>query len=256
MKLFDKKTSVFRHLLDVRVRFGAGFLVLFDPDRITAKSAARQARVCEEAGVDAILIGTSLMMGNGFDAFVRAVAGHISIPVILFPGEKSQVSEHADAILFLSLVSGRNPNALIGEQVIAAPIIKSMGLEPIPTAYMFIESGNITSAQFISDTRPIPREKPDIAMAHALAGEYLGMDLVYLEAGSGAKYSVPESLIQALHGYISIPMIVGGGIRSPEEARRKVEAGASFIVTGNVIEERRDPALVRAFAEAIHIHGK
>ncbi|MBN2001081.1 phosphoglycerol geranylgeranyltransferase, partial [candidate division KSB1 bacterium] len=173
--------------------------------------------------------------------------------VIIFPGSTKQISPYADAILFLSLISGRNPNVLIGEQVVAAPIIKSIGLEAIGTAYMFIESGNVTSAQFVSDTRPIPREKPDIAIAHALAAEYLGMKIIYLEAGSGAKYSVPEELVAAVKKYVSVPLIVGGGIRTPDEARKKVLAGAHFVVTGNVLEKNRDPGLIKAFADAIHV---
>jgi len=136
--------------------------------------------------------------------------------------------------------------------VLAAPIIKSMNLEAISTAYMLIESGNITSAQFLSDTRPIPREKPDISVAHAMAAELLGMRMVYLEAGSGAQLSVPESHIAALCRHTSLPIIVGGGIRTPEEAARKVAAGASFIVTGNVIEKNRDRGLISSFAESIH----
>jgi len=240
-------------LLKVKKDRGAGYLVLIDPDKQEIDRAVDLAKICSGAGVDAFLVGGSLLFDFIFDELIQGIKAHCDVPVIIFPGSTKQLSPYADAILFLSLISGRNANALIGEQVIAAPIIKSMGLEPISTAYMFIESGNITSAQFISDTRPIPREKPEIAMAHALAGEFLGMNLVYLEAGSGAKYSVPESLISALYDYISIPIVVGGGIRTPEQARRKVEAGASFIVTGNVIEEKRDAALVRAFADAVHI---
>lgn len=245
-------TSVFRHLLDVRERFGAGFLVLFDPDRITAESAARQARVCEEAGVDAILIGTSLMMGNGFDAFVMAVAGNVSIPVILFPGEKSQVSEHADAILFLSLLSGRNPDLIIGEQIKSAPLIRSIGLEAVSTAYLLIDSGRITSVEYMSNTRPIPADKPEIAVAHAMAAEIFGMKLVYLEAGSGADRPVPDDMVRAVVAGVDIPVMVGGGIRTPEAIAGKVAAGASFVVVGNHIEGKTGASELEAFVKAAH----
>jgi phosphoglycerol geranylgeranyltransferase len=244
--------SIFQKLLQIKEEKGAGYFVLIDPDKQDVDQATRLARCCEEAGVDALLIGGSLLFSHIFDELIKSIKEVCSLPAIIFPGGTRQISPFADAILFLSLISGRNPTNLIGDQVVAAPVIKSMKLEPISTAYMFVESGNITSAQFLSDTRPIPREKPDIAMAHALAAEYLGMKLVYLEAGSGAKYSVPETLIRALRNFISIPMIVGGGIKTPEEARSKVDAGAAFIVTGNIIEKNRDNGLIKAFVEAIH----
>jgi len=161
-----------------------------------------------------------------------------------------QLTSHADAILFMSLISGRNPNYLISEQVKAAPLIQKQGLEPIPTGYLLIDGGTQTSVSFISNTTPIPRDKCEIAWAHALAGQYLGMQLIYLEAGSGAKTPVPDLMISSVKKQVSVPIIVGGGIRSPETARQKVEAGADFIVTGNVIE--KDPSLMSAFAEAIH----
>ena len=161
-----------------------------------------------------------------------------------------QLTSYADAIFFMSLISGRNPNYLISEQVKAAPLIQKQGLEPIPTGYLLIDGGTQTSVSFISDTTPIPRDKYEIAWAHALAGQYLGMQLIYLEAGSGAEIPVPDPMISSVKKQVSVPIIVGGGIRSPETAQQKVEAGADFIVTGNVIE--KDPSLMSAFAEAIH----
>ncbi len=244
--------KVFEKLLHIKETKGAGYFVLIDPDKQEIDEAIDLAKTCARSGVDALLIGGSLLFAHIFDELIQGIKAECDLPTIIFPGSTRQLSPYADAILFLSLISGRNANNLIGDQVVAAPIIKSMGLEAISTAYMFIESGNITSAQFLSDTRPIPREKPDIAMAHALAAEYLGMKLVYLEAGSGAKYSVPNQLITALKEYINIPMIVGGGIRTPEEARRKAEAGASFVVTGNVLEKHYDKDLIKAFADAVH----
>ncbi len=249
MKTFDK-------LLQVKKARGAGYLVLIDPDKQEVSSAIETAQFCEKAGVDALLVGGSLLFTQNLDLLVSKIKEKCSLPVILFPGSTKQVSRYADAILFLSLISGRNANTLIGEQVMAAPILKSIDLEPISTGYMFIESGCVTSALFISDTRPIPREKADIAAAHALAAEYIGMKCVYLEAGSGAVYSVPEPIIRTVKEYCTIPIIVGGGIRTPEEAANKVKAGADFIVTGSIIEENGSQNLLKEFAAAIHEQNK
>ncbi len=244
--------SVFDQLLKVKKQKKAGYLVLIDPDKQSIDDATTLAAHCQDYGVDALLVGGSLLFAHQFDVVIQAIKAECNLPVIIFPGGTRQISPYADAILFLSIISGRNPNHLIGEQVIAAPLLKSMKLEPISTGYMFIESGNITSAQFLSDSSPIPREKPDIAVAHALAAEYIGMKMCYLEAGSGAKYPVPEKMIAAISKHTRIPLIVGGGIRSPEEAYAKVHAGAGFIVTGNILEKNPDVGLIKAFADAIH----
>lgn len=246
MKVFDK-------LLTVQEKRGAGYFVLIDPDKQDVEHVVTLAQTCEAAGVDALLIGGSLLLANVFDETVQAVKSACSLPVIIFPGSTKQISRYADAILFLSLISGRNPESLINGQVMAAPLVKSVKLEPISTGYMFIESGTVTSALFMSDTRPIPHEKPDIAAAHALAAEYMGMQCVYLEAGSGAKNSVPSRVVAAVRRYTSIPIICGGGIRTPEDAREKVMAGASFIVTGTIIERDSNPAVIKAFADAVHV---
>lgn len=246
--------KVFEKLLQVKEKRGAGYFVLIDPDKQKVEKAVDLAKACEDVGVDALLIGGSLLLANNFDNVLLKIKQSCNLPLLLFPGSTKQISEHADAILFLSVISGRNANLLIGEQVIAAPIIKSINLETISTGYMFIESGCVTSALFISDSTPIPREKPDIAAAHALAAQYIGMQCVYLEAGSGAKYSVPDMVVSAVHQYADIPIICGGGIRTPEEARRKVLAGASIIVTGSIIEKDSNPSLIKAFSDAIHIN--
>jgi phosphoglycerol geranylgeranyltransferase len=244
--------SVFDQLLKVKKQKKAGYLVLIDPDKQSIDDATTLAAHCQDYGVDALLVGGSLLFAHQFDVVIQAIKAECNLPIIIFPGGTRQISPYADAILFLSVISGRNPNHLIGEQVIAAPLLKSMKLEPISTGYMFIESGNITSAQFLSDSSPIPREKADIAVAHALAAEYIGMKMCYLEAGSGAKCPVPEKMIAAVSKHTRIPLIVGGGIRSPEEACAKVQAGAGFIVTGNVLEKSPDVGLIKAFADAIH----
>ncbi len=247
--------KVYQHLLEVRKSQGAGYLVLLDPDKQSLSELAELARICEGEGVDALLVGGSLVLNDHFDRAVGAIKNAVNIPVILFPGNGRQLSGHADAIFFMSLLSGRNPQYLIGEQVLSAPLVKALQLEVIPIGYLLVESGTVTSAQFMSGTQPLPRNKPEIAVAHALAAEYLGMKFVYLEAGSGAKESVPERMIQEVAKGVDIPIIVGGGICTPEEAEKKVKSGASFIVTGNVLETRKDSRLIRAFVHAIHRKG-
>jgi phosphoglycerol geranylgeranyltransferase len=183
---------------------------------------------------------------------VEAIKSCTDRPVILFPGSSYQLSPVADAVLFLTLVSSRNPEYLISEQVKAAPQIKKAGLEAIPTGYILIESGRSTSVGFISNSQPIPMDKLDIAKAHALAAQYMGMRLIYLEAGSGAMYSVPEDLIREVDNYTDIPIIVGGGISTPKDARNKVIAGANHIVIGNHFEQGNDTEALQDFADAIH----
>jgi phosphoglycerol geranylgeranyltransferase len=244
--------NTFERLLKVRKERGAGYFILLDPDKSKREELPSFVREATEAGVDGFLVGGSLMSTDDFEQHLRAIKQNTSVPVIIFPGSTMQVSSVADAILFLILISGRNPEHLIGSQVIAAPIIKRSGLEAISTGYMLIEAGNTTSAEFMSNTKPIPRDKPDIALAHALAAEIIGMKFVYLDAGSGANATVPEEMIRAVAGKCSLPMIVGGGIRTPEEARKKVEAGASFIVTGTVTEHNNHRSFIKEFAEAVH----
>ncbi|MDP6775601.1 MAG: geranylgeranylglyceryl/heptaprenylglyceryl phosphate synthase [Candidatus Latescibacteria bacterium] len=246
--------SSFDDLLEVRSRLGAGFLPLMDPDRLGKQDAVRTAVLFEENGADALLIGGSFLLSIEADRMVREIKRAVAIPVIIFPGDINQISAAADAILFLSMVSGRNPELLIGQHVKAAPILKAHGLEAISTGYILVESGRQTTTEFISNTRPLPRGKPDIAMAHALAAEYLGMQCVYLDAGSGAQMMVPEEMVAAVADYCSLPIIVGGGIQRPEDAGERVAAGASFIVVGSILESRGESSLVRAFADAVH-HG-
>jgi len=227
------------------------YWVLLDPDDFSLSEAAKIAKESEVCGADAILVGGSLLYSNHFDEFIQTLKKASSLPVLIFPGDATQLSSHADALLYLSLVSGRNPTNLIGEHVKAAPIIRQTGLEPIPTAYMLIESGAVSSVEFMSNTRPLPRSKPQLAAAHALAAQYMGMGLVYLEAGSGAQLSVPPELIQAVKKWVDIPIIVGGGIRDAATAKEKIEAGADIIVTGNVLQRENGLDLMREIADAI-----
>ncbi len=245
--------SVYNYLLDIVRRRGAGYIVLIDPDKHSRKQIGELVETACEGDADAIFVGSSIVLNSGFDNLVRLIKRIASVPVILFPGSTMQISRHADAILFLSLVSGRDPNYLIGEQVKAAPVIRHLGVEPISTGYMLIESGKMTSAEFMSNTRPIPRDKFDIAKATALAAEFLGMKLIYLEAGSGAAYPVKTEMIAEVNRYVRTPIIVGGGIRRPEEAHERVKAGASFVVTGNILEYKANRSLIREFAGAVHV---
>lgn len=243
--------ETYQQLLKIKQSHGCGFFVLLDPDRGSAKDISRYAAQCDKAGADAFLFGSSLMVANDFEKSLIAVKKAVRKPVIIFPGSSAMLSAHADALLFLSMISGRNPNLLIGEHVKAAPAIKKLGIEAIPTAYMLIESGVITSVAYLSNTFPIPNHKPDIACAHALAGQYLGMKLVYLEAGSGAEKPVPVEMVKRVSNYVDIPVIVGGGIRNAEHAHKVAKAGASFVVIGNALED--SPSMVKEFARAIHL---
>lgn len=244
--------QIYTRLIDIRKRRGAGYIVLIDPDKLPLEENVKLAAQAEQEDADCIFIGGSLLSVPIFDELVKQIKNAVTIPVIIFPGGVQQISRHADAILFMSVISGRNPDLLIGQHVMGAPIVKMLNLEAISTGYMLIESGKVTSAEFMSNTKPIPRDKPDIALAHALAAEYLGMKLIYLEAGSGALHPVPDEMIQAIVRMCSLPIIVGGGIRTPDMARQKVAAGAAFIVTGNVLEDKKKDGLIQDFANAIH----
>jgi len=244
--------STYETLLSSSNTRGAAYLVLVDPDKIDGNGFPKFIQHATAAGVDGFLVGGSLVLADTFEECIRTMKKNTNVPVVIFPGSVQQISKEADAILYLSLLSGRNAEHIIGSQVTAAPIIKKMKLEAISTAYMLVESGKTTSAEFMSNTKPLPRNKPDIAVAHALAAEYMGFKLLYLEAGSGAEHSVPEEMIAAVVKYCSVPLIVGGGIRTPDDARKKVKAGAKFVVTGNVLEKDGSKDLIREFAAAIH----
>ena len=252
MSVPPKQMTTYQTLLETKRQRGAGYLVLIDPDKIESGKLPGFVREATAAGVDGFLVGGSLLMANEMDAVLGAIKENTVKPVVIFPGNTFQVSAVADALLYLVLISGRNPDYLIGNQVIAAPIIKRAKLETVSAGYMLIESGHTTSVEFMSNTKPIPHNKPDIAVAHALAAELIGMKLLYLDAGSGADRPVPDAMIRSIANHCSLPMVIGGGIRTPDEARKKVEAGASFVVTGTVIEQNADHHLIRDFANAIH----
>ncbi|MCK4578617.1 MAG: geranylgeranylglyceryl/heptaprenylglyceryl phosphate synthase [Candidatus Marinimicrobia bacterium] len=246
--------TVFGDLLAKQPAQRANYLVLIDPDSKNDGHLPDLVAGVNEAGADAILVGGSLIMDGGFIDRVKAIKDASNVPVILFPGASSQINPHLDAVLFMSLLSGRNPQFLIGEQVQAAPVVKHLGLEAISTGYLLLDGGGQTAVEFMSGSLPLPMGKPDLVVAHALAAQYLGMQLIYLEAGSGASRHVPVEVIKEVNNYVDIPLMVGGGIREPETAARLVEAGARFIVTGTVIETADGPDRMAAFARAVHGH--
>ena len=244
--------NIYNQLIKTIEIKGAAYLVLLDPDKLNSDKLENFIKKCNDADVDGFLIGGSLMLNGDIDNFIKKVKQFSKLPAIIFPGAVDQVSPSADAILYLSVVSGRNPEHLIGKHVLSAPLIRRANLEPISTGYILIESGTSTTAQYMSGSSPIPRNKPEIAAATALAAEYIGMKLIYLEAGSGAQQTVPNEMVKAVSSICSVPIIVGGGIKSPKAAREKVDSGANIIVTGNFFENENNWSLIKEFAEAVH----
>jgi phosphoglycerol geranylgeranyltransferase len=245
MKTFD-------YLIDVRERKGAGFLLLLDPDKLANENLGNIVEYAQESGVDAFFVGSSIMTRDIFEKSLSEIKRHAKVPVIIFPGSLFQISGKADAILFLSVLASRNTDLIVGNHVHAAPLIRQHNLETISTAYLLVESGKITSAHFMSDSFPIPREKPEIAAAYSMAAEMFGIKMVYLEAGSGALESVPAEMVRTVSKSVQMPVIVGGGIRNPEKANELASAGASFIVTGNFFEKNGNSNKLKEFAKAVH----
>lgn len=226
------------------------FAVLIDPDKVTPAGITDLAAKCAEAKVDYILLGGSLVITQHLDECVQRIKSSCNIPVVLFPGSPTQVSRYADALLYLSVISGRNPELLIGQHVVSAAAVKRSGLEVIPTGYMVIDGGRPTTVSYISNTTPIPADKDDIAMCTAMAGEMLGLKLIYMDAGSGARDAITESMIKQVSSQVSVPVIVGGGIRDAEKAYLNCKAGADVIVVGNAIE--KDFSIIKEIADAVH----
>lgn len=224
--------------------------VLVDPDKPSDAQILSIVEKANAADVDFFFVGGSLLVTDSLEQCIKLIKEHSQIPVLIFPGNPLQISKYCDGFLLLSLISGRNPEMLIGRHVIAAPYLKLYGNEIIPTGYMLIDSGKATSVSYMSDTTPIPHDKDDIAMCTAIAGEMLGLKLIYLEAGSGALMPVSTSMISKVSQMINIPLIVGGGIKTPEMAADAVKAGADIIVIGTAFE--KEPEMLKKFAEAIH----
>ena len=244
------QNRVYQSLTDRKASGQKSFAVLVDPDKVNPTIIDELSTLAVASKVDYLLVGGSLVISNHLDEVVQQFKSRCNIPIILFPGSPSQVSRYADALLYLSLISGRNPELLIGQHVISAPFVKQSGLEIISTGYMVVDGGAPTTVSYISNALPLPADKNEIAMCTAMAGEMLGMKLIYMDAGSGAKKPINESMIRLVAQSISAPLVVGGGITDPEKAYRNCKAGADVIVVGNAIE--KDPSLIREMAAAIH----
>jgi len=242
--------KIYQSLTDRKSQSKKSFAVLIDPDKVNDNSVEELIQLSLDAQVDYFLVGGSLVISSYLDECVQLIKNSCDIPVILFPGSPSQVSKYADALLYLSLISGRNPELLIGQHVVSAPFVKKSGLEIMSTGYMVIDGGAPTTVSYISNASPLPADKNEIAMCTAMAGEMLGMKLIYMDAGSGAKKAISESMIQKVASCIDVPLIVGGGITTAEKAYLNCKAGADVIVVGNAIE--KDASLIKEIASAIH----
>lgn len=215
--------------------------ILVDPDKHDANSLLDFCHRMKALQPDVVLIGGSLVYKSNIDESAQLLRSNLKTPLILFPGHFSQLTERVDAILLLSLISGRNPDLLIGQHVLAAPRLKRMAAKKISTGYMLIDGGHATSVSYMSHTQPIPKDKTDIALCTAQAGELIGMDCIYMDAGSGAKHSIPNNMVNTVAKGIDIPLIVGGGIRSLESIESMWNSGANLVVIGNALEDVKHP---------------
>lgn len=225
------------------------FALLIDPDKFDDEIGQKFLQMPIFAQVDFIFVGGSLITGNTFNQTVQWLKTNTEKPIIIFPGSNMHIDPSADAILFLSLISGRNPDFLIGQQIVAAPILKRSNLEVLPTGYMLVESGRQTTVSYISNTTPIPADKPEVAACTAMAGEMLGLKLIYADAGSGAEQPINAKMISMIRKSVDAPLIIGGGINNPEKASQALKAGADVIVVGNAIE--KDASLLRGIVEKV-----
>jgi putative glycerol-1-phosphate prenyltransferase len=245
------KQALYQQFLERKRSGSKSFAVLIDPDKVDNQKIDQLLTLAADAKVDYFFVGGSLVISSHLDECIQQIKAFSDIPVLLFPGSPSQVSKYADALLYLSLISGRNPELLIGQHVISAPFVKKSGLEIMPTGYMVIDGGAPTTVSYISNATPIPADKSEIAMCTAMAGEMLGMKLIYMDAGSGAKRPITETMIEKVSRHIEIPLIIGGGITEPEKAYLNCKAGADIIVVGNAIE--KDVSLIKEISNAIHV---
>jgi len=243
-------TPIYDNLVAAKSKGQKKFVVLIDPDKLRLSNIDHIINISQKSKVDYFFIGGSLVVNNMLDQCLDKIRQGCDIPMILFPGSSLQISYRADAILFMSLISGRNAELLIGKQVQTAPYIKMSPLEYISTGYMLINGGIPTTVSYISNTQPIPSNKVDIAMATAMAGEMLGHKLIYMDAGSGAQIPISTDMIDAVSGAIDIPLIIGGGIKDPQKAYDNVKAGADIVVVGDAIE--KDPSLIVDLSAAVH----
>ena len=245
MKIIDILTE--RHRIGKK-----SIAVLIDPDKMEdVLRLTHLINLGTENCIDFFLVGGSLITSSNLSEVISIIKENVSsVPVILFPGNSLQLDPSADAILFLSLISGRNPDLLIGQHVQAAPILKNYRMEVLPTGYMLINSGRLSSAAYISNTTPIPDDKYSVAACTAMAGEMLGLKMIYLDGGSGAEKEISQRMINSVRKVINVPLIVGGGINTAEKAQHALEAGADMIVIGNVLE--KDPELLTEISERVY----
>lgn len=239
--------SVYNRLSDISKK---KFVVLIDPDKPTDEQIVEIVEKSKKVGVDFFFVGGSLLLTDSLDHCIKLIKQHCDIPVLIFPGDSLQISKWCDGFLLLSLISGRNPEMLIGRHVVAAPYLKLYGNEIIPTGYMLVDGGCPTSVSYMSNTTPIPHDKDAIAMCTALAGEMLGLKLIYMDAGSGAINPISTEMIYKVKNTISVPLVVGGGIKTPEQAAAMAKAGADVIVVGNALEKSIEK--LQEFADAVH----
>lgn len=234
--------SIYEQLLHKSQNGIKSFAVLLDPDKLDDNALKKIIKLSKESSIDYFFLGGSLLSKYNLPEIIDAIKVHTNIPVVLFPGGYLQVEPSADAILLLSLISGRNADFLIGQHVVAAPIIKQSKLEVLPTGYLLVDCGKQTTASYISNTTPLPYDKPSIAAATAMAGEMLGLKLMYLDGGSGAMQPISTQTITAVKRSVDCPLIVGGGLNSIDKASAALNAGADLIVVGTGIES--DPTLM------------
>ncbi len=244
------KAALYADMVEQKRSGRKALAVLVDPDKVTADGLDSMLKTAVAVGVDYIFVGGSLVVSNNLEWCVSRIKANAAIPVLLFPGSPSQITNRADALLYLSLISGRNADLLIGQHVISAPFVRASGLEIISTGYMVIDGGAPTTVSYISNATPIPADKPDIALCTALAGEMLGLKIIYLDAGSGAKKPVSEAIIAAVASQVEVPVVVGGGIRNAERAYVTCKAGADVVVVGNAFE--KDVSLITEMSAAVH----
>jgi phosphoglycerol geranylgeranyltransferase len=242
--------SIYNNILKSKKEGKKIFAILIDPDKQTNEELLETVNIANNSNVDYFFVGGSLLINNSLEQSILTIKSNSSIPVVLFPGNAMQVSENADAILFLSLISGRNPEMLIGQQVITAPLLKQTDLEILSTGYMLIDSGKPTTVSYMSNTTPIPYEKNYVAACTAMAGEMLGLKLIFMDGGSGAKTPISSQMIKSVSDSVNVPLIIGGGICSADKALENCQAGADIIVVGNAIE--KENGLIKEISEAIH----
>lgn len=232
--------SIYKQIIEKKERDQKMIAVLLDPDKAEREFLEGICKRGNEIKVDLFLIGGSLLTDGDLEQTISIVKENTDIPVVLFPGSSSQISNKADGILFLSLLSSRNPEMLIGQQVVAAPYLRKSNLEVISTAYLLIDSGSQTTASYMSNSNPIPSNKAEIAASTALAGEYMGMSLIYMDGGSGAEKPIPTEMIQKVSSYTTKPIVVGGGLNSIEKVKNAFTGGADMVVVGNALESKPD----------------